>query len=446
MYKNAFYVAMTHAASVVVGSTLATGAAAFETVPPGEAEQIRATAGIMTKLQDRRAATVNEPKGILLRGVHPKSHGCVKAEFVVNKEIDEKYRVGLFATPGKKFDAWIRYSNAAAVVDDDLQPGPDQERKNGSRGMAIKIFNVEGDMLSLDEGQKNQDFLMINTPMFAFSDVRTYLRLNQALLNPKVSPNGDKADGFFLPLQSLREKKPLPGANDPVWENTWVGFNNDDLKKTSKTFKIIKEEIEAKGNTVRNPLQVQYFGAAPFLFGEGRAMKVSAEPCKAVEQRDFEDRKNLTDPLKHYLREALTQSMKGPENICFNFKIQTRSEAELEAERAEKMEDEPIEDATTLWRDELTSYEEVARITIPAPQAPDAPEAIGHCEKLAFTPFHSLAAHRPIGGINRLRREVYESSATHRRQPLVPAAPPGTVPSQVPAGTVPPQVPVGTVY
>ena len=103
---------------------------------------------------------------------------------------------------------------------------------------------------------------MINTPMFAFSDMRTYLRLNEVLLNPTVSPNGDKADGFFLPL-----KKPLPRANDPVWGNIWVGFNSEDLKKTSKTIKIIKEEIEGKGHTVRNPLQVQYFGAAPFLFG-----------------------------------------------------------------------------------------------------------------------------------------------------------------------------------
>ena len=116
--------------------------------------------------------------------MHPKSHGCVKAEFVVNKEIDEKYQVGLFATPGKKFDAWIRYSNAAALVDDDLKIGPrDNERKNGSRGMAIKILNVEGDFLSLDKGQQNQDFLMINTPKFAFPDVRNHLRLNEALLS-----------------------------------------------------------------------------------------------------------------------------------------------------------------------------------------------------------------------------------------------------------------------
>ena len=97
---------------------------------------------------------------------------------------------------------------------------------------------------------------------------------------------------------------------------------------------------------------------------------------------------------------------------------------------------EPIEDATTLWPDELTSYEDVARITIPVPQAPDAPEAIEHCEKLAFTPFHSLAAHRPIGGINRLRHEVYESSATHRRLPLFRRdAPGGSAADRPPGGS-----------
>ena len=118
----------------------------------------------MTKLQDRRAATVDDQKGILLRGVHPKSHGCVKAEFLVNKDIDEKYRAGLFATPGKKFDAWICYSNAAALREDDLKINPrDNERKNGSRGMAIKILDVDGEFLSLDKGKQNQDFLMITT-------------------------------------------------------------------------------------------------------------------------------------------------------------------------------------------------------------------------------------------------------------------------------------------
>lgn len=74
-----------------------------------------------------------------------------------------------------------------------------------------------------------------------------------------------------------------------------------------------------------------------------------------------------------------------------------------------------IEDANTTWPDELTSCVDVARIDIKALQSPYTPEAFEHGERLAFSPWHSLAANRPLGGINRLRKEVYATSASHRR-------------------------------
>jgi hypothetical protein len=64
------------------------------------------------------------------RAVHPKAHGCVKADFTVNADIPRKYRVGLFATPGKRYKAWVRYSNATAII------RPDEAKAlmmNGSR-------------------------------------------------------------------------------------------------------------------------------------------------------------------------------------------------------------------------------------------------------------------------------------------------------------------------
>ena len=56
---------------------------------------------------------------------------------------------------------------------------------------------------------------------------------------------------------------------------------------------------------------------------------------------------------------------------------------------------------------------------IVAPQEDiDSAEHKAQCERLVFTPWHSLAAHQPIGSINRLRKAVYEASAQHRlRQP-----------------------------
>jgi predicted DCC family thiol-disulfide oxidoreductase YuxK len=74
-----------------------------------------------------------------------------------------------------------------------------------------------------------------------------------------------------------------------------------------------------------------------------------------------------------------------------------------------------IENASSLWKEADHPFVSVARITIVAPQENvHSEEHIAKCERLVFTPWHSLAAHQPIGGINRLRKAVYEASANYR--------------------------------
>jgi catalase len=361
-------------------------------------------------MQGIRAETDQSQKGRLLRGVHPKSHGCVKAEFVVRDDIEKKYQVGLFAHPGKAYEAWIRFSNASVLREDDLQANRDGIRQHGSRGMAIKIMDVKGKMLSKEDGERNQDFLMINTPEFAFANVRDYLRLDRIL---ERDPLGADPGPYFIPAVLAQLGPPVDGeppevtgkrkflqsivAKDPLLNK----LSADDLKGT---FASAKVAANISKQTVRNPMQVQYFGAAPFLFGEGRAMKFSVVPSVATKQEKF-DPITADNPTKDYLKEALIQTMKGDQYVRFDFKIQVRS-----------VDDDNlnIEDATTTWPNESTSYVNVARITVKAPQSPETEKAIEHCEKLVFSPWHSLADHQPLGGINRLRREVYSSSATHR--------------------------------
>jgi catalase len=370
----------------------------FETVPPDEAQQTDRLAAIIVELQVKREKQDTVHGGRPLRGVHPKSHGCVRADFTVNSDLAEEDRVGLLAYPGRTYQAWIRFSNAAALPEPDVKVGPDNQIVHGSRGMALKVLDVEGEMLDLDGGRHNQDFLMINTPMFAFPDARNYLRLNEVLL--KSDTAGDPTEFF-----KTAAKNPRPPANDPEWGNVWADFTIADGESTQKSGRIIKQEIGMK--TVRNPLQVPYFGAAPFLFGPDQAMKVSAKPCREIKQAEFTN-VTATEPDKDYLQAALTETMRGNEAMCFDFKIQVRSKDELK---------EPglIEDATELWgENEVDYYRSVARINIPAPQSPDSLEAKEQCERLAFTPWHSLAAHQPIGGINRLRQKVYQNSAQHR--------------------------------
>ena len=84
--------------------------------PDKEAQQIDETTSLTVKLLDKRYP----PPKKILRGVHPKSHGCVKATFTINPDIAPEFRVGLFTEPGKQFDAFIRFSNAANLVSPDI--------------------------------------------------------------------------------------------------------------------------------------------------------------------------------------------------------------------------------------------------------------------------------------------------------------------------------------
>ncbi|MER0172050.1 MAG: hypothetical protein DU489_15930 [Nitrosomonas sp.] len=351
--------------------------------PDLEAEQIAETTKLTVDLLDKRYP----PPKQKLRGVHPKSHGCVKATFTINPDIPPELQVGLFTKPGKQFDAFIRFSNAAALVGPDtteieIDPVTKKEvavEKHGSRGMAIKVLDVGGEVLIDDNGEHNQDFLMINQPMFAFANTEDYLRLDRTLLK-----DDDIADSFFLPV--FRPD---------------LSVTEEQKQRIAKSLDIVKNIIQK--TDVGNPLGIQYFSAAPFLFGPDRVMKFSAKPCAEVPPSQSPP----SPRPENYLRDAMTDTMTGNKFLHFDFMLQVRGK---DADFGK--DNELIENASSKWDDEFVS---VAKITIPKPQ-PDvnSEENKVHCEKLAFTPWHSLVEHQPIGSINRLRRDVYAASAKHR--------------------------------
>ena len=83
-------------------------------------------------------------------------------------------------------------------MEPDLKDG-----ENGSRGMAIKVLDVNGTILfpdkdpASDKTGQNQDFLMVNTPEFAFANVRDYLRLTR-ILTLGMGPGP-----YFIPLKGV---------------------------------------------------------------------------------------------------------------------------------------------------------------------------------------------------------------------------------------------------
>jgi hypothetical protein len=371
----------------------------FEYIPDPELEskQIDEIADSLVKLLEkgyplnedqRKFLSVHYPESIrALRGAHPKSYGCVEAIFQIAPDLPKEYRVGLFDKPGKRYDSLIRFSNAGPLIG----PNIGKTGKHDSRGMAVKVFKVGGKVLSDDKGKHNQDFLMINRPNFAFANIEDYLRLQRIL-----DAQDDKPEGFFAPLrlkdstlgdaektaimQYIEEEKVEPG----------------DIQRILSTFKIV-QSIQI--TPVANPLGIPYFGAVPFLFGPDRIMKFSARPRIEIPPTQVPQ-----PSVDNYLRNSIIESLKGNESIVFDFLVQIRND----------VSEADIEDATTLWDEKSHPFVKVATITIPSPQEVDNPETIGRRERLAFSPWHALPEHQPIGGINRLRKTIYEVSAQYR--------------------------------
>lgn len=362
----------------------------LEHVPPGEAaliEQIVKTTLARMKQRDAGDKAV-------LRGVHSKDHGCVTATFRVADGLPAELRVGVFATPGREYPAWVRFSNAAVLVGADST-----EAAHGSRGMAVKLMKVEGTRLLDRDEPLTQDFLMVNQPAFAFANVEDYAAFNAfSLKSTDISA--------FIKSRIKAGPDGKPDPTDPATRRS--------LRTGQIVGRIASKSLDADPPAFQrppaSPADNQYFSAAPYLFGRDKVMKYSAKPVTPSDAAP-----DVADP--NYLRTALLKRLTGPgaKDIVFDFQVQVRTKAELK----DKI-DTQVEDASTEWDPAKFPFVTVARITIP-PQNFDTDARRQTCEGLFFVPWHSVAEHQPIGGINRLKLKVYEASSAFRHMPKEPS-------------------------
>jgi hypothetical protein len=75
----------------------------------------------------------------------------------------------------------------------------------------------------------------------------------------------------------------------------------------------------------------------------------------------------------------------------------------------------PVEDPTVAWDERVSPLRKVATVRIP-PQRFETKERMVLGENLSFSPWHTLPEHRPLGGINRVRKGVYEALSKRRHE------------------------------
>jgi hypothetical protein len=141
---------------------------------------------------------------------------------------------------------------------------------------------------------------------------------------------------------------------------------------------------------------------SPFRFGKYVA-KYRARPAGELPGSLVENLKRLggqADALRAMLEKTLRS-----QHLLFEFQVQLRTSDKTM----------PVENAMAVWPESESPYRTVALLLIPR-QEINTEQQREVCRQLSFNVWHSVIDHRPLGGINRLRREVYPISAAWRRQ------------------------------
>ena len=327
---------------------------ALEQIPSGEAGMTQGVIQTAVRIVDQHRENTR-----FLRDAHAKAHGCVKAEVQVLPQLAQSLRQGVFSEPGHTWQATIRLSNGNAY--------PQFDSIRDARGMAIKLLDVPGkQLLGNRQEQHEQDFVMFSHPNFFVSDVAEYRQ------NVAAQADGKKILAFF------------PGWDPRTWQ-----------------VRHLLIALATLSPPPDSPTETTYFSVSPYKFGEANAkFRVAPDPdsCPAYTLP------KQNHDLPNFLRSALNQQLSTDRvPACFVLQIQ----------RQDANKYMPIEDTSIEWREQDSPFETVARITLP-PQDFDTPALNLACDNLSFNPWFGIEAHRPIGGINRLRKAVYEAVSDYR--------------------------------
>ena len=228
------------------------------------------------------------------------------------------------------------------------------DKDKDTRGLAIKVFDVAGE--NLTPGSTSQDFVLNSHPVMMVGSTREFLELLEA----------NEAGGFRRVLYFLGH------------------------------LKAARIAAASRANHTCH-LDIPYWSTTPYQLGTA-AVKYVARPASATRSPMPAA---LTDT---YLEDAMRQRL-SREEATFELMVQPQ----IDARRT------PIEDASVEWREQDSPYVPVARIRIPV-QSIDEAGKRARGEEVAFNPWHCLREHRPLGSMNRARREIYRAMAEFRRQ------------------------------
>ena len=342
----------------------------IETPEPNEQESIDGIIAGMT--QETR--TVEKRDGHAVRASHAKSTACVTGELVVADDLPPELAQGLFAKPGR-FAVAVRFAQ-----------GPGEklgDRVSTHRGMAIKVFGVDGERLAGHDAP-TQDFVLASGTTFPAGTAAGFLSQAKKIGATTPMPEGVKSAAASVARNINRVLNAIGAGPSPT--------------------------LDFYGHPFSHPLAETYFSQCPVRYG-GHVAKLGAFPV-AAEQRALADWRLDPHQDEDGFRHAAVDYFDGDEAV-FELRAQLWTDADAQ----------PIEDTSIDWPVADSPYRTIATIRLPR-QAAYGPDRVRYFDEvMTFRPAHSLAAHRPLGGVMRARMQVYQAlSDVRHRDTGIPAA------------------------
>lgn len=334
----------------------------YESLEDDEGETQQQLVEALLKISE----TVHRDEGHAFRSVHAKSHGLLQGTLTVQPGLPPELAQGLCAQPGT-YAAVMRLSSTPGDLLDDSVSTP--------RGMAVKVVGVPGERLPGSEDDGTQDLLMVNGPVFSAPTAAKFLKTLKLLAaTTDKAPNAKKVLSAALRgLESLIEK---------------AGGESGTLKALG-------------GHPATHILGETFFTQVPMLWGPYMA-KLSLAPVspelQALSGQPIE-LKGLPDALRGVVREHF-----GRHGGTWALRVQLCTDLEAM----------PIEDATVEWPESRSPWHTVALLEVPPQNSWSGPRSEAIDDGMSFSPWHGLAAHRPIGSIMRVRKASYEAAAQFR--------------------------------
>ncbi|WP_132734827.1 catalase family protein [Sphingomonas sp. PP-F2F-A104-K0414] len=307
-----------------------------------------------------------EDYGHAVRSVHAKSHGLLEGELTVDANLPAELAQGLFATPGVH-KVLIRLSTNAGDILPDVISLP--------RGLAMKVFDVEGERLPGAEGSA-QDFVMVNGPVFQAKTAEKFLGNLKLLARTTDRMEGTKTVASAV-LRGVRHALEAVGGELPSGLNSLGGAPNSE------------------------PLGDTYYSATAFRYGDYIA-KFSLAPV-APEMTALTGKEIDVDGRENAIREEVRAEVRGMD-LEWEFRVQL----------CRDLDAQPVEDATVRWDEQDAPFLRVGMVRAAAQDSWSDDHVRRINEESRFSVWTGIAAHRPLGNINRVRKDTYRHSADFR--------------------------------